>query len=116
MAQDGTILSAGRTDMTGPLESHPPGDWQGVVLSRIGYKWSVLTLMLLADKPRRFGELKRMIGGVSLEARAGADTSCLVELSQVRKRLLNDRLPLEPRPDSRPLCTYRRKTTAFEGF
>jgi DNA-binding HxlR family transcriptional regulator len=35
------------------------------VLSRIGDKWSVLIVMLLGDGPRRFNELKRMIGGVS---------------------------------------------------
>jgi DNA-binding HxlR family transcriptional regulator len=35
------------------------------VLSRIGDKWSVLTVMLLGDGPRRFNELKRMIGGIS---------------------------------------------------
>ena len=35
------------------------------MLSRIGDKWSVLVIVLLADGPRRFNELKRMIGGVS---------------------------------------------------
>jgi DNA-binding HxlR family transcriptional regulator len=35
------------------------------VLSRVGDKWSVLTVMLLCDGPRRFNELKRMIGGIS---------------------------------------------------
>ena len=35
------------------------------VLARIGDKWSVLVIMLLADGPRRFNELKRMIGGIS---------------------------------------------------
>ncbi|HKR88799.1 MAG TPA: helix-turn-helix domain-containing protein [Phenylobacterium sp.] len=35
------------------------------VLSRIGDKWSVLTVMLLADGPRRFNELKRLTGGIS---------------------------------------------------
>ncbi|HEY1926232.1 MAG TPA: helix-turn-helix domain-containing protein [Caulobacteraceae bacterium] len=35
------------------------------VLSRIGDKWSVLVIMQLADGPRRFNELKRMIGGIS---------------------------------------------------
>jgi len=46
---------------------HISGDCQGVseVLSRIGDKWSVLIIMLLADQPRRFNELKRMIGGIS---------------------------------------------------
>jgi DNA-binding HxlR family transcriptional regulator len=44
-----------------------PGDCQAVstLLARIGDKWSVLIIMLLADGPRRFNELKRMIGGIS---------------------------------------------------
>ncbi|TFF17934.1 transcriptional regulator [Jiella endophytica] len=37
----------------------------GGVLSRIGDKWSVLVVMLLADGPKRFSELKRAIGTVS---------------------------------------------------
>lgn len=35
------------------------------VLDRIGDKWSVLILGLLADGPRRYTELSRAIGGVS---------------------------------------------------
>ena len=35
------------------------------MLARIGDKWSVLIVMLLGDGPRRFNELKRMIGGIS---------------------------------------------------
>lgn len=35
------------------------------VLSRIGDKWSVLVIMMLSPGPRRFNELKRMIGGIS---------------------------------------------------
>lgn len=35
------------------------------VLSRIGDKWSVLIVMLLGEGPRRFNELKRLIGGIS---------------------------------------------------
>lgn len=34
-------------------------------LAIIGNKWSVLTIMLLSDGPRRFNELKRLTGGVS---------------------------------------------------
>ena len=37
----------------------------GEVLARVGHKWSVLIVMLLGDGPRRFNELKRMIGGIS---------------------------------------------------
>lgn len=35
------------------------------IISRIGDKWSVLTIMCLAAGPRRFNELKRVIGGIS---------------------------------------------------
>jgi DNA-binding HxlR family transcriptional regulator len=35
------------------------------VLSRIGDKWTVLIIMALADGPRRFNEIKRIVGGVS---------------------------------------------------
>jgi len=35
------------------------------VLARIGEKWSVLIIIRLTDRPRRFSELKRAIGGVS---------------------------------------------------
>jgi len=35
------------------------------VLARVGEKWSVLIIMMLSDGPRRFSDLKRMIGGIS---------------------------------------------------
>ncbi|MCE7028818.1 helix-turn-helix transcriptional regulator [Jiella sp. CBK1P-4] len=35
------------------------------MLSRIGDKWSVLVVMLLAGGPKRFSELKRAIGSIS---------------------------------------------------
>lgn len=35
------------------------------VLARVGDKWSVLIVMLLGDGPKRFSELKRMVGGIS---------------------------------------------------
>jgi DNA-binding HxlR family transcriptional regulator len=35
------------------------------VLARIGEKWSVLIIIMLAERTRRFSELKRSIGGVS---------------------------------------------------
>jgi DNA-binding HxlR family transcriptional regulator len=50
-----------------PAISHEGRDCRAVasVLARIGDKWSVLVIMLLGDGPRRFNELKRMIGGIS---------------------------------------------------
>lgn len=35
------------------------------VLARIGEKWSVLIIIMLAERAHRFSELKRAIGGVS---------------------------------------------------
>ena len=50
-----------------PPNSHLDSDCRGVasVLARVGDKWSVLVIMLLGSGPRRFNELKRMIGGIS---------------------------------------------------
>jgi DNA-binding HxlR family transcriptional regulator len=43
------------------------GDCRAVsaILVRIGDKWSVLIVALLGDGPRRFNEIKRMVGGIS---------------------------------------------------
>src|SRR5712671_1175541 len=43
------------------------GDCRGVasILARVGDKWSVFVIMLLGDGPRRFNEIKRMVGGIS---------------------------------------------------
>lgn len=35
------------------------------ILSRIGDKWSILIVMILAGGPRRFNELKRLVDGIS---------------------------------------------------
>lgn len=35
------------------------------ILSRMGDKWTILTITMLAGQPRRFNELKRLIGGIS---------------------------------------------------
>ncbi len=45
----------------------PPGACAAVtsILSRVGDKWMVLVVMMLADGPRRFSVLKRLVGGVS---------------------------------------------------
>jgi DNA-binding HxlR family transcriptional regulator len=57
----------GEIDVTATIELHVPGTCAGVsaVLSRVGDKWSVLVIMLLRNGPRRFNELRRMIGSVS---------------------------------------------------
>jgi DNA-binding HxlR family transcriptional regulator len=50
-----------------PPQPHRDGDCRAVasVLARVGDKWSVFVIMMLGEKPRRFNELKRMIGGIS---------------------------------------------------
>jgi len=46
---------------------HRSADCQAVnrVLARVGDKWSVLIIVLLGDGPKRFNEMKRMVGGIS---------------------------------------------------
>jgi DNA-binding HxlR family transcriptional regulator len=50
-----------------PPNAHLDSDCRGVasVLARVGDKWSVFVIMLLGDGPRRFNEIKRMVGGIS---------------------------------------------------
>ena len=35
------------------------------MLGRLGDKWTVMTITMLVQQPRRFNELKRLIGGIS---------------------------------------------------
>jgi DNA-binding HxlR family transcriptional regulator len=53
--------------VTTPLGYSEHADCKKVsqVLARVGDKWSVLVVMLLGDGPRRFNEIKRLIGGIS---------------------------------------------------
>jgi DNA-binding HxlR family transcriptional regulator len=46
---------------------HDDHDCRGVasILARVGDKWSVFVIMMLRDGPKRFNELKRMVGGIS---------------------------------------------------
>jgi DNA-binding HxlR family transcriptional regulator len=50
-----------------PPSPHADGDCRAVasVLARVGDKWSVFVIMLLGGGPRRFNEIKRMVGGIS---------------------------------------------------
>jgi DNA-binding HxlR family transcriptional regulator len=59
-------MALSHTDVT-TQDLHSASQCQlvSVVLARIGDKWSVLVVMLLADGPKRFSELKRAIGGIS---------------------------------------------------
>jgi DNA-binding HxlR family transcriptional regulator len=35
------------------------------ILSRMGDKWTILAIAMLIEQPRRFNELRRLIGGIS---------------------------------------------------
>jgi DNA-binding HxlR family transcriptional regulator len=67
-AQEGTFLKPEHTKVPvlAPY-AHLESDCRGAasVLARVGDKWSVFVIMLLGAGPRRFNELKRMIGGIS---------------------------------------------------
>jgi DNA-binding HxlR family transcriptional regulator len=68
MAQEGTIMSEGYTDVPETGEGHSPGQCCGSIretLSRIGDKWSLLIIGTLNDAPLRFNELRRRIDGIS---------------------------------------------------
>jgi DNA-binding HxlR family transcriptional regulator len=49
------------------IPDHRSTDCRAVsgVLARVGDKWSVLIIVLLGDGPKRFNEIKRMVGGIS---------------------------------------------------
>jgi DNA-binding HxlR family transcriptional regulator len=67
-AQEGTILKPEHTRVPVlPPNAHLSSDCRGAasVLARVGDKWSVFVIMLLGGGPRRFNEIKRMIGGIS---------------------------------------------------
>ena len=55
------------TDVTAGGQALPSAECPKVsqVLARVGEKWSVLIIIMLAERPRRFSELKRAIGGIS---------------------------------------------------
>ena len=50
-----------------PPSAHESSDCRGVasILARVGDKWSVFVIMMLGGGPKRFNEIKRMIGGIS---------------------------------------------------
>jgi DNA-binding HxlR family transcriptional regulator len=62
-AQERTSTAPGHTRVSDP-NSHDCRAVSGI-LQRIGDKWSVLIISRLGEGPRRFNEIKRMIGGIS---------------------------------------------------
>jgi DNA-binding HxlR family transcriptional regulator len=65
--QEGTHLELGHISVTQPHGAAPTEDCRkiGQVLARVGDKWTVLVVMLLKPGPRRFNEIKRLVGGIS---------------------------------------------------
>jgi DNA-binding HxlR family transcriptional regulator len=61
--QERTRTAPGHTRVSDP-NSHDCRAVSGI-LQRIGDKWSVLIISRLGEGPRRFNEIKRMIGGIS---------------------------------------------------
>lgn len=60
----GVTRSTTRADAAAPSLSQDCGRI-GELLARIGDKWSVMIVMVLAGGPRRFSQIKHEIGGVS---------------------------------------------------
>ncbi len=60
-------MSPSHMDVTADDSADPHVGCKDVapVLARIGDKWSILVVMILAAGPRRFNELKRSVDGVS---------------------------------------------------
>lgn len=53
-----------------PTPPDPPGTYPACremnqMLQRMGDKWTIMTITMLVQQPRRFNELKRLIGGIS---------------------------------------------------
>jgi DNA-binding HxlR family transcriptional regulator len=53
--------------MTVQLPDPTTGDCRALssILARVGDKWTVLIVVLLGDGPKRFNEMKRLVGGIS---------------------------------------------------
>ena len=65
--QDSTFLSPGHIDVPGTAPCLQTAGCRNVapVLNRVGDKWSMMIVMILADGSKRFSELKRAIDGIS---------------------------------------------------
>ena len=53
--------------MTVPIPDHASEDCRDLssILARVGDKWTVLIVVLLGDGPKRFNEIRRIVGGIS---------------------------------------------------
>ena len=69
-SQEGTseVLEHTQVTVTDRPHLHPEStECRAVntVLARVGDKWSVLIVALLGDGPKRFNQIKRLVGGIS---------------------------------------------------
>src|SRR5579875_421751 len=62
------------------------------VLTRVGQKWTVLAMAAMASTPRRFGDLRRRLDGISQKM-----------LTQTLRAMERDGLVLRKLHDGRPL-------------
>lgn len=79
------------------VHNHPDCAPVRELLSVIGSKWAVLLVAMLAERPKRFGELKREIGDISQKSL----TNVLRELEKdgIVERVVTPSIP--PRVDYR---------------
>jgi DNA-binding HxlR family transcriptional regulator len=68
MSQERKFLLPGHTVVTA-APSKPGTDPSckkvNQILGHLGDKWTILAILMLTEQPRRFNELKRLIGGIS---------------------------------------------------
>ncbi|MBN3786852.1 helix-turn-helix domain-containing protein [Burkholderia sp. Ac-20353] len=72
------------------------------VLSRIGQKWTVLTMVALQDGPMRFGDIRRRLEGVSQKMLT--QTLRAMERDGLIERSVYDELPLRVEYSLSPLA------------
>ncbi|MBL7499001.1 helix-turn-helix transcriptional regulator [Frankia sp. CNm7] len=65
MTEDGTLSCVPHIQVRGPVGDEHPMCQLRDILDRVGDKWSVLVMNLLAAGPRRYSELHRAIDGIS---------------------------------------------------
>src|SRR4051812_32775330 len=68
--QERIFLGPGHMDMPAPeipvpLVNHNDCRSISEILARVGDKWTVLVVMTLRERPRRFNDIKRAVGGIS---------------------------------------------------
>src|SRR5258705_2094639 len=62
------------------------------ILARVGDKWTVLIVVLLGDGPKRFNEIRRMVGGISQRMLTFTLRGlCGLRIDQARQHLVGGR-------------------------